>query len=72
MMANAWSKTMAGFYVSTRVPSISVRTYCLCSKANCMVKWAVYRDDEPMDSEYYSHFADAQIAANSYIRAEED
>ena len=64
---NAWKKVMAGFYESTINPSISVRTYCECSTANCIMKWAVYKDDESMESEYYCTFNEARSSANTII-----
>jgi hypothetical protein len=60
---------MAGFYESTKDPRISVRTYCECSYPNCIMKWAVYKDDESMESEYYCTRVEATASANEMIGA---
>jgi hypothetical protein len=66
---NAWKRVMPGVYESRIVLRISVRTYCECSYPNCMMKWAVYLDDEPIDSEYYCTRAEATASANEMIGA---
>ena len=56
-----WSREMAGVYTLRSNPRVQVKTYCECTYSNCMMKWAVYLDEEAGagQSMFYSHRSNA-------------
>jgi len=48
-----WKREMAGVYTLLIDPQFQVKSYCECTYSNCIMKWAVYLEDEPIDSMYF-------------------
>jgi hypothetical protein len=51
-MKNTWKRVMPGWYVCRQNPEVEVKTYCACTRSNCIMKWAVYLNDEVWNSSY--------------------
>ena len=64
---SAWSRKMPGVYISRTNPRVKVQTYCECSRSNCMMKWAVYLDEQSVDSSFGWTRAEATQDANKLI-----
>jgi hypothetical protein len=65
-MSNWARGDINGVYESRVDPDFEIKIYCECGH-NCMMRWAIYRDGEAMQSEFYSHLSDAKKAADLMI-----
>jgi hypothetical protein len=68
-MTAQWKRVMPGWYVSRTAPTVEVKTYCDCNLSNCMMKWAVYLNDEVWNSSYSWSRAEATRDAEQLIAA---
>ena len=65
-MIITWKRIMPGVYRNRTAPRVEIKTYCECGR-NCMMRWAVYVDDQALESHFYCTYAEAKEGARAVV-----